>query len=53
MTRRAVTCRLMRFPFFGHFEVLNIHDFINGNIILDSSIFKSKNLIKAESVVDS
>ena len=44
----------MRFPLFGHFEVLNIHDFINGKIILGSSIFfKSKNLIKAKSVVDS
>ena len=53
MTRRDVTCRLMRFSLFGHFEVLNIHDFIYGKIILDSSIFKSKNLIKVESIVDS
>ena len=53
MTRKDVNCRLMRFPLFGHFEVLNIHDFIHGKIILGSSIFKSKNLIKAKSVVDS
>ena len=53
MTRKDVNGRLMRFPLFGHFEVLNIHDYINGKIRLSSSIFKSKNLIKAESVLDS
>ena len=52
MTRKDVNCRLMRFLLFGHFEVLNIHDYINGKIRLDITIFKSKNLTKAESVLD-
>ena len=53
MTRKDVNYRLMKFPLFGHFEVLNIHYYINGKIRLGSSIFKSKNPIKAESVLDS
>ena len=54
MTRKDVNCRLMKFHLFGHFEALNIHDYINGKIRVGSNIFMSKKKSdQAESVLDS
>ena len=49
----------MKFHLFGHFEALNIHDYINGKIRVGSNIFmsqkkkKKKKSDQAESVLDS
>ena len=56
MTRKDVNCRLMKFHLFGHFEALNIHDYIKGKIRVGSNIFMSKKKKKsnqAKSVLDS
>ena len=41
------------FPYSAILKFLNIHDYINGKIWLGSDIFKSKNLIKADSELGS
>ena len=41
------------FPYSAILKFLNIHDYINGKIWLGSDIFKSNNLIKADSKLGS